>query len=153
MCWGIDVQQTEGCGVIPEFVAVWDKHKSELEDSFRARHPEDYHDVVKQVVKLLDRHSDECGHTAPNPDAIQVLNFGCYQGDYLYVVSEWKSSLTDSWYVKVSYGSCSGCDTLESIKSDSEHDEDWNVLPPTESQVSDYMTLALHIIQGFKKLD
>ena len=41
--------------------------------------------------------------------------------------------------------SCSACDTLESIK-------DYSGDPPTSSQVNGYMTLALHIIQGMKKM-
>ena len=49
------------------------------------------------------------------------------------------------WYVKVGYGSCSGCDTLEGIR-------DYPDEPPTKEQIDAYMTLALHIVQGFKSM-
>ena len=47
--------------------------------------------------------------------------------------------------MKVGYGSCSGCDTLEGIRH-------YNDDKPTEEQVRDYMTLALHIVQGMKRM-
>jgi hypothetical protein len=43
----------------------------------------------------------------------------------------------------VGYGSCSGCDTLQGIS-------DYSHAAPNEKQIDDYMTLALHIVQGFK---
>lgn len=52
----------------------------------------------------------------------------------------------DYYFVKVGYGSCSGCDTLEGIRNY----EDGN---PTEEQVKDYMTLALHVVQGLKRME
>lgn len=47
--------------------------------------------------------------------------------------------------MKVGYGSCSGCDTLEAIR-------DYSSEKPTPEQVKDYMALALHIVQGLKKM-
>ena len=44
------------------------------------------------------------------------------------------------WYVKVNYGSCSGCDTFQSIRMYSDE-------PLTKQEVDDYMTLCLHIVQ------
>lgn len=49
------------------------------------------------------------------------------------------------WYVKVSYGSCSASDTLESIREYSDE-------KLTEAQIDDYMTLVLHVVQGLKKM-
>lgn len=50
------------------------------------------------------------------------------------------------WYVCINYGSCSGCDTYENIRSYSND-------PPTEDQVKSYWTLALHIVQQMKEMD
>lgn len=49
---------------------------------------------------------------------------------------------SDYWYVRVSYGSCCGCDTLQSITDCS-----------GDTALDDLMTLALHIVQGLKKMD
>jgi hypothetical protein len=43
------------------------------------------------------------------------------------------------------YGSCSGCDTLQSINSYSED-------LPNQSQLDGYMTLCLHLVQRMKRL-
>jgi hypothetical protein len=53
--------------------------------------------------------------------------------------------LLDPVLDKVGYGSCSGCDTLQATK-------DYSDEKPTPDQVSQYMILALHIVQGFKQL-
>jgi len=45
----------------------------------------------------------------------------------------------------VSYGSCSGCDTLEAIR-------DYSGDTPTEKQLDEYMTLALHVVQGLRQI-
>ncbi len=52
---------------------------------------------------------------------------------------------SDFWYVVVGYGSCSGCDTLEAIRS-------YEDTPPSVEQINDYMGLALNIVQGIKKM-
>ena len=53
---------------------------------------------------------------------------------------------SDYWYVKVGYGSCSGCDTLEAIRGYSDE-------KPTPDQVKDYVTLALHVVfEEMKKM-
>lgn len=48
-------------------------------------------------------------------------------------------------FVVVNYGSCSGCDTLKGIRNYSDE-------PPNEEQVTDYLTLARHLIQGLRVL-
>ena len=63
----------------------------------------------------------------------------------MFVIAARGYQPSDYWYVKISYGSCSGCDTLEAIRAYSDD-------PPTPEQIDDYLTLALHIVQGLKKM-
>jgi hypothetical protein len=50
---------------------------------------------------------------------------------------------------EVGYGSCTVCDTLQSIQWDDYDYEDPDK-EPTEGQVKDYMTLCLHLIQQMR---
>lgn len=70
---------------------------------------------------------------------------GCEQrqGALVYVIGATGYQPDKYWYVKVGYGSCSGCDTLEAIR-------EYQDGKPTERQVNKYMTLALHIVQGLR---
>ena len=49
------------------------------------------------------------------------------------------------WITWVSYGSCSGCDTMLGIT-------EYGTGIPNENQVKDFMTLSLHIIQQLNSL-
>jgi hypothetical protein len=136
--------------VIKEFVQIWDKKKDDLQLSFMEKHPNGYEDIVKQVIELIG--SDDHGILGyggqPDPDCIHVINDGDYQGTLLFVIAAKGYQPSTYWYVKVGYGSCSGCDTYQSIRDSG----GWNDTP-TEEQVRDYMTLALHIIQELKLMD
>lgn len=125
--------------MIPEFVKVWDEHKDEVRAAFTEKHPESYEIVVKTVIELLARHIDEYGET-PDPERIHVIDDGDYQGTLLFVIAATGYQPDNYWFVKVGYGSCSGCDTLQAISGYSDD-------PPTAEQIDDYMTLALHVVQ------
>lgn len=130
--------------MIAEFVTAWDAHKDKLRERLTKEHPEDYKDLVTAVIQTLAL--GEYGYgDSPDPEMLTEITSGGYQGMLVYVIGAHKYDST-FWYVRVSYGSCSGCDTLQSIKS-------WDNAPPTEEQTNDYMTLALHIVQGLKLMD
>lgn len=128
--------------MIQEFVDRFFENKGQLEKFFSEKHPEDYTEIVREVVKTV------CGDDHPRMDEnrIHVIDDGDYQGTLVYVIGASGYQPYNYWYVKVYYGSCSGCDTLQSINSYSDE-------PPDEGQVKDYMTLALHIVQGLCKMD
>lgn len=131
--------------MIQEFVDRFMENKQALRAIFAARHPEDYKDIVTHTIKAIS--DDE--ETGPDPDNISELSHGSYHGTNLYVMPEKDEfAKVDFWYVRVSYGSCSGCDTLAGIKSDGDYTD-----TPNKKQTNDYMTLALHIVQAIKKLD
>ena len=97
--------------MISEFVKAWDERKGEIEAKFRANHPDNYMEVVRNVIEILDN-----GYDTPDSKNIHEIDDGDYQGTLLYLIPENCYQPSDYWYVKVSYGSCSGCDTLEGIR-------------------------------------
>lgn len=125
------------------FVERFMAGKPKLEAIFSERHPEDYGDLVKQVVSIL---TDENEYGSIDTERIHEIDDGHHQGTLVYVIAEKGCQPNDYWYVKVGYGSCSGCDTLQGISGYGDE-------KPTSEQVKDYMTLALHIVQGLKKMD
>jgi hypothetical protein len=128
--------------MIKEFVEKWEANKSKVEQKFQQAHPNDYEDVVKAVIEIL---SDGDDYDVPDPVRIHVINDGDYQGTLLVVIGAKGYQPHDYWAVKVYYGSCSGCDTLQGIRN-------YEADPPNPEQVKDYMTLALHIVQGLKEI-
>lgn len=129
--------------MIQKFVKAWDARKGEIEAQFRAKHPEDYAHIVKAVVTIINADSDDYGK--PDPERITSIDHGDYQGTLLFIIAGSGYQPDNYWFVKVGYGSCSGCDTLECIRG-------YNDDPTTDEQLADYMTLALHILQGIKVL-
>ena len=127
--------------MIQEFVERFEKNKTKIESAFRTKHLKSYIDVVREVIKSVTS-DDGCGEI--DPERIHQIDDGDYQGTLLFVIAAKGYQPNDYWFVKVMYGSCSGCDTLQAIN------ESWEDKPPTDDQVSQYMTLALHIVQGLK---
>lgn len=130
--------------MIQKFVDRYMEKKHELEKQFSEKHPEDYKEVVKAVITSLN---DTQEYESPDPDRIHEIDDGDYQGTLLYIIGASGYQPSTYWAVKVSYGSCSGCDTLQAI-CDYDYDK-----KPNEEQISDYMTLALHIVQGIKEIN
>ena len=95
----------------------------------------DYEKLVRAVVETIGAPLD--------PERIQEINWGDYQGTLFFVIGEKGYQPSSFWTVKVDYGSCSGCDTLEAIKSDYQDGG--------EEQKRQLLELALHIVQGLKE--
>lgn len=129
--------------MIQEFIKAYFSSKEELKKKFSEKHPENYYDFVKEVVTILNPNNL---WDLPDPSHIHEIDDGEYQGTLLYLIAAYGYQPYDYWYVRIAYGSCSGRDTLQEIRELSDE------LSPTPQQVEDYMTLALHIIQGLKKL-
>ncbi|CAB4131465.1 hypothetical protein UFOVP276_212 [uncultured Caudovirales phage] len=126
--------------MIDEFVKAWYANLDRMKEVFSS-HPGSYTDIVASVVAML--HDTSEGNYTPDPTRITKIDHGDYQGTLVYIIGAEGYQPSTFWYVTVGYGSCSGCDTLESIRS---YDSD----KPNESQVEQYMTLALHIVQGLR---
>ena len=117
----------------------------------RKKHPNNYKDLVKTVIKFLSNVPYEEYEMRPDSSRIHQIDDGDYQGTLLFVIASSNYQPDTYWYVKVYYGSCSGCDTLQRIREDYRSDQDLKI--PNDQQIDDYMTLALHIVQKLKKLD
>lgn len=131
--------------MIESFTKAWDERKYEVEIQFQKKAPKSYEEIVKAVVSILGETND--WHN-PDLERITCIDHGNYQGTLVFIIAADGYQPDDYWFVKVSYGSCSGCDILARIMDPGEYDE-----PPTAVQVKDYMTLALHIVQGLKVLE
>jgi hypothetical protein len=128
--------------MIQAFVDKFMACKPILRNRFRHKPPEDYKDLVVRVVSLF--HDVDKYHT-PDAKRVHEICDGSYQGTLVYVIAEQGYSPDIYWYVQVSYGSCSSCDTLEHIKSRINE-------TPSEECLDEFMTLALHIVQGLRQM-
>lgn len=127
--------------MIKEFVEAWESHKHEVQAAFAANEPYEYEEIVRAVVDLMHKHV--AVGWKPDPARIKKLASNEYEGTDAYVLQGGGSYPSWFWYVLVSYGSCSVCDTLQSARE----------LPDEESRVRDYMKLALHIVQSIKAME
>ena len=125
--------------MIRDFVKEFMEKREELEKVFSSKHPEDYTEIVRAVVRALHREF----YTSMDENRITLIDHGDEQGTLVYVIGETGYQPSTYWYVKISYGSCSANDTLVSIVEGSDG-------PPTAIQVQQYMTLALHIVQKLR---
>jgi hypothetical protein len=128
--------------MIQKFVDQFKARESELRAIFAKEHPGDYEAIVKAVVSVV---GDQDDYHRPDPERIHCIDDGDYQGTLVFVIGATGYQPSDYWFVKVSYGSCSGCDTLQAIS-------DYSSESPNEEQIKDYLSLALHIVQGLKVL-
>lgn len=133
--------------MIIQFVEAFESRRDAIRARLSEKHPENYAEIVKAVVSEIgnalrakDQHA-----TAPDPERVHKIDDGRCQGTLVFVIAETGYQPSSYWYVRVGYGSCSGCDTLEHIRGYTDE-------APTEQQVSDYMTLALHIVQGLSAM-
>lgn len=129
--------------MIPTIIERFDANRENLLASFKAAHPESYDAIVKSVVEVVT--SDEYGECDLDPERIVAVDHGDYQGTRLFVIGAKGYQPSNYWFVKVDYGSCSGCDTFEAIR-------DYSGEPPTEDQAKEYFSLALHIVQSLKAM-
>lgn len=130
--------------MIKEFVDAFISSKALLKLKLKDRHPEDYAELVKWVIQIFEGIPNEYDY--PNPDKIHKIDDGDYQGTLLFLIPSVTYQPHKYWYVFIHYGSCSGCDTFTAIK-------DYCDDPPSESQIEDYMTLTLHIVQGLRVME
>jgi hypothetical protein len=98
-----------------------------------------YGDLVRLVVEVLDTEDLD-------PERIHTIDDGDYQGTLLFIIAR-KGYQPDMYHsVKVYYGSCTVCDTLQSILSEDYRASDFAM----QQAVDDLKTLCLHIVQDLK---
>lgn len=128
--------------MIKEFFDSFIKNKDELVMLFAENHPSDYKELVTNVLRVVHPDVDN----GISLDEVHEICPKGHPGGLLYIFhSHHECESRRYWYVKVDYGSCSACDTLLAIKGES-YDT------PLFSQIEQYMTLALHVVQGIKEM-
>ena len=132
-------------------VKKWNKNKNklynQLKDDLNLNGCE-YEYLVRLVVKhILNGDIDESSEYGQWDDTrITIVDNGDYQGTLLFIIPQKTYQPQEFEYLitYVGYGSCSGCDTLQSIQSFSED-------KPTDSQLKDYMTLCKDLVCNMAK--
>lgn len=126
--------------MIAEIINQWEINKSKLENWFRNNKQSEY-DEYEKIVKAIFTYVIDGYDTSE----IHVIDDGDYQGTKLFLIHKetYQPSREDYLITDTYYGSCSGCDTLQSIN---EYDD----VIPNEEQIKKYMTLALHLVQKMK---
>lgn len=132
--------------MIDFFVNQWDKNKNALREYFENNNMENYdtyEKLVKLVLELVINKNNEIYGETINIDNLKEIDYGDYQGCLIYIFPSdtYQPMASETFYMTVDYGSCSGCDTLKSIMG-------WFDEKPTENQVNELMQLCLNLIQN-----
>lgn len=142
--------------MIKEFVQAWDQNNKDLLDLFQKENPSSYQDIVEKLVNIVINPYLENNNDINYPmnegldtSSMTVINNGDYQGTTIYIIpyQTYQPSVSDYVMTNNYYGSCSGCDTFQSIELWGDH---------TQKEIADagkeFHTLALHLLQSFSKL-
>jgi hypothetical protein len=130
-------------------VEQWDKNKKKLEKHITENlwmwNEFEYKEVVEKVVEYIFNDDESDYSDAYDSENITQIDNGDYQGTLLYIIPRKTYQPSEDEYLMtfVGYGSCSGCDTLQSVQDVNEEDE-----KSKEGFVKDMMFLCLHIIQN-----
>ena len=133
--------------MIQSVVKQWEENKHKLEEYFKTTKQEEYSSsyktILQKIIELVVTENDECNKY--DATKITVVDDGDYQGTQLFLIptDTYQPSVEDYLLTDTYYGSCSGCDTLQGICG---YEDDL----PTEEQVKEYMTLALHLVQKMR---
>ena len=136
--------------MIPEFVDIFMTEKEKLEAVFAEKHPKDYAEIVKAVITLLsnsDKLEEKPQFKIPDSNKISILGNEHHHKELLFIIISKGYFSLDCWFVKVVCGAYNRHDTLLDITAFGSSGK------PTVEQTKDYMTLALCIVQGIKKLE
>lgn len=125
----------------------WNRNERILEDSIKKSatlNSCEYVDLVKLVVDVILNDDGEARRW--DSENITVVDNGDYQGTQLFLIPAkcYQPSEYEYLMTYVGYGSCSGCDTLQSIQC-------WEDKPLTLGQVKDFMALCKDLLTNMIK--
>ena len=133
--------------MIQELINQWEENKHKLEEYFKTTNQSEYSGSYKSIlIKIFEICIPNADKNYEfNVDKMTVIDDGDYQGTQIFIIPKdtYQPSVEDYVVTNTYYGSCSGCDTLQSI---CEYEDGI----PTDEQVKEYMTLALHLVQKMK---
>ena len=127
----------------------WNKNRKRLEEALAADttiNRCNYKYLVEMVVKHILNDDDHDDYLEWDAENITEIDDGDYQGTLLFLIHRdvYQPSEYEYLMTCVSYGSCSGCDTLKAI-------QDWDDNPPTPQQLKDYMELCKDLVTSMIK--
>jgi hypothetical protein len=136
--------------MITELVKQWEENKHKLAEYFKTTKQDEYDSyetIVKKVFEICIPKATDCDGW--DLEKMTVIDHGEYQGTQIFIIptDTYQPDVEDYVMTDTYYGSCSGCDTLQAINDYSGFDD-----LPTDGQVKEYMTLALHLVQKIKRL-
>lgn len=134
--------------MLPDIIKQWEENKNKLEDYFRTTKQDQYDEyeiIVKKIVEIIL--TDGYNGCDYDVSKVTVVDNGDYQGTQIFLIptNTYQPDIEDYLITHTYYGSCSGCDTLQGING-------YSYELPTEDQVKDYMTLALHLVQKMYRI-
>lgn len=124
----------------------------DLATKYARERPGSYFCIFKDVITALHDGGIQDDWYIPDPERITVIDHGDYQGTLVFVVASTGYQPSMYWYVKQSYGSCSGCDAFQDIQYRRDYLTGDLDSPPGTEEVTGYLTLALHFIQGLRRM-
>lgn len=129
--------------MITKLTTPFIEKKAQFIDWLKANEYAGYRDLLQKALELAveDDETWEYGEQ-PDPTRIHQIDDGDYQGTYVFVVATAGYQPYVYYATLVSYGSCSGCDTLQAAW-DYGHDHNYEAL----------YSLALNMLQGLKRID
>ena len=125
----------------------WNKNKDLLEKELREGtywNDCNYVDLVKLVVRYILNEGENRIYCQWAEEKITVVDDGNYQGTLLFVIPQkcYEPAEFEYLLTYVGYGSCSGCDTLQSI---------FGGKNSTEERIRDLMKLCKDILTNIVK--
>ena len=125
----------------------WNKNRTYLENALRedmSLHNCDYEYLVRLVVRYIL--NDNVYDGTWSTDNITTIDNGEYQGTLLFVIPEETYQPNEYEYLMtyIGYGSCSVCDTLQSIQP-------WESRALTDEELEGFMTLCKDIVTNIIK--
>ena len=139
--------------MIKDFVPQFDANREEIKRKIREAKEPSYHDLFRFVVEAISECvPDGCWREGLDPERITRIDDGDYQGTLVFIVGE-QGYQPDRYYgTTVSYGSCSGCDTIQAIGGPEYDWKEDSYGELSEEQIEDYFTLALHMFQRMTEI-
>lgn len=139
--------------MIQSFVNSIINNKDTIKTRIKDNPPQSYMDIITLVVNAINIDHSEDYYNTPDSTRITEIDHGHYQGTLVYIIGGSGYQPSTYWVTKVSYGSCSGCDTLEAIRdNESTYDYDTEVRTYSDQAIEDYYTLCLHVVQNIKEI-
>jgi hypothetical protein len=128
--------------MILNYVKQWEERKHLLEQWLTKNEANSYQDIYETLFRLVVTKPNDDEYSEWDWKRFVKIDDGSFQGNKIYILcsNEYQPSLTDYIFTSVAYGSCTVCDTFQSIE----------MLEDKEERVKQYMTLALHMVQETK---